>query len=206
MARCWRMGISSSRNGSPKSMAPTANSTIINIAGCCGSRAKKSSPCGNITIKGIELDATVLVNSNLNFSFTGAYTKSKVDRLSNPTLTGAALTLEQITLPSPKFSGTVAGSWTLPVRPMDGALSVRADFYHTSEFAAQYGVKLPGYDVTNARLDWEDIRGTGLDLSVFVRNLFDKEYYTAAVVMIPGYATNTKYAGEPRTWGISAER
>src|SRR3546814_5024196 len=73
---------------------------------------------------------------------------------------------------------------------MDGALSVRADFYHTSEFAAQYGVKLPGYDVTNARLDWEDIRGTGLDLSVFVRNLFDKEYYTAAVVMIPGYATN----------------
>src|SRR3546814_5155449 len=28
------------------------------------------------TIKGIELDATVLVNSNLNFSFTGAYTKS----------------------------------------------------------------------------------------------------------------------------------
>src|SRR3546814_3940940 len=29
-------------------------------------------------------------------------------------------------------------------------------------------------------------------------------YYTAAVVMIPGYATNTKYAGEPRTWGISA--
>src|SRR3546814_12101425 len=87
---------------------------------------------------------------------------------------------------------------------MDGALSVRADFYHTSEFAAQYGVKLPGYDVTNARLDWEDIRGTGLDLSVFVRNLFDKEYYPAAVVMIPGYATNTKYAGEPRTWGISA--
>src|SRR3546814_667037 len=140
------------------------------------------------TIKGIELDATVLVNSNLNFSFTGAYTKSKVDRLSNPTLTGAALTLEQITLPSPKFSGTVAGSWTLPVRPMDGALSVRADFYHTSEFAAQYGVKLPGYDVTNARLDWEDIRGTGLDLSVFVRNLFDKEYYTADVVMKIGIA------------------
>src|SRR3546814_9932130 len=29
------------------------------------------------TIKCIELDATVLVNSNLNFSFTGAYTKSK---------------------------------------------------------------------------------------------------------------------------------
>src|SRR3546814_2477241 len=80
---------------------------------------------------------TTLVRSNLNFSFTGAYTKSKVDRLSNPTLTGAALTLEQITLPSPKFSGTVAGSWTLPVRPMDGALSVRADFYHTSELAAQ---------------------------------------------------------------------
>src|SRR3546814_16381768 len=50
------------------------------------------------TIKGIELDATVLVNSNLNFSFTGAYTKSKVDRLSNPKLTGAALPLEQITL------------------------------------------------------------------------------------------------------------
>src|SRR3546814_2518332 len=50
---------------------------------------------------------TTLVRSNLNFSFTGAYTKSKVDRLSNPTLTGAALTLEQITLPSPKFSGTV---------------------------------------------------------------------------------------------------
>src|SRR3546814_11513413 len=34
------------------------------------------------TIKGIELDATVLVNSNLNFSFTGAYTNSKVDSLS----------------------------------------------------------------------------------------------------------------------------
>src|SRR3546814_19252713 len=85
------------------------------------------------TIKCIELDATVLVNSNLNFSFTGAYTKSKVDRLSNTTLTGAALTLEQITLPTPKFSGTVAGRWTLPVRPTDGAVPVRAVFFHTSE-------------------------------------------------------------------------
>src|SRR3546814_7849438 len=95
--------------------------------------------------------------------FRSGYTQSEVGPPSKPTPNGAALTVEQITLPLPKFSGTVAGSWTLPVRPMDGALSVRADFYHTSEFAAQYGVKLPGYDVTNARLDWEDIRGTGLD-------------------------------------------
>jgi len=111
----------------------------------------------------------------------------------------------QINKYSPSFSGTASVSWTLPIRPADGDVVVNADLFMTDDFGGQNGEKLPGYQLANARLDWRGIGGTGLDLGIYVKNLFNEKYVSASSVLLPSFPTSSVYAGDPRTWGVTAK-
>src|SRR3546814_2062907 len=63
------------------------------------------------------------------------------------------LSKNDVTLPTPKFSGTAAVRAILPIHPLDGELAFNADLYHTSAYDAQFGNSLPGYNVVNSRLE-----------------------------------------------------
>src|SRR5690606_2124867 len=107
-----------------------------------------------------------------------------------------------VSLPTPKYSGTLAVRWELPYRPLDSNLVFNADYYFTDDWDAQLGIALPGYQVANSRLDLQNIANTGLDLGMWVRNAFDKEYRSAPNTLDPNFPTNSLYYGEPRTWGV----
>lgn len=160
----------------------------------------------DLTIKGVELDLTVIPVSSLTLSFSGAYTDQNVDKLTSPPTTGniPALTKDTITLPSPKFSGTFAFSWVLPVQPLDGDLVFNGDYYHTDKFSGQNGENIPGYELANFRLSWNGVAKTKLDLAAFVKNAFDEEYFSSPIVLFPTFPMSVGIPGDPRTWGVEA--
>src|SRR3546814_15260765 len=90
-----------------------------------------------MTIKGIEADLVIAPSRSFSLSLGGAYTDQYIDRLSVPAIGANSLTKEKVTLPTPKFTGTIAARWVLPVEPLDGQLVFNTDYYQRSELAVQ---------------------------------------------------------------------
>ena len=112
---------------------------------------------------------------------------------------------ENINKFSPSFSGTFALSWTLPIHPADGDVTFDSDLFMTDDFGGQNGEKLPGYSLVNAQLSWKGIARSGLDLSVFLKNAFNEQYYSGASVLLKSFPISSAYLGEQRTWGVRAK-
>jgi iron complex outermembrane receptor protein len=177
--------------------SPTNGSVAANIA--------------DLEIWGIEVETSVSPVTDFTVSLNGAYTQQRVKKLGQvsfgpgvpPELQPVA-SIAQINLPTPSFAGTVSASWTLPFRPADGSLVLNGDLYMTDDFGGQNGEKLPGYSVTNVRLAWSGIAGTGLDMAAYVRNVFGDKYFVSPSVLLRNFPTSSVYVGEPRTWGLTA--
>jgi iron complex outermembrane receptor protein len=152
-------------------------------------------------ITGVELSTMVRPIPSLTFSLNGAYTNTEVSRVFSPTPL-VPITKSDITLPSPRFTGTVAMRWELPYHPLDGNLVFNADVFATSRFGAQGGIDFPGYHVADARLGWLGIAKSNFDVSLFVKNMFDKVYLISPVVLLPSFPVSTGVIGMPRTYGV----
>jgi iron complex outermembrane receptor protein len=157
------------------------------------------------TIKGLEFDATLVPVDGLTLSLTGAYTDSRVDKVNIPPIGGLSLTKNDITLPTPRFAGTLGLNWVLPVHPLNGDLVFNADYFHTEKFGAQVGRFLPAYEVVNTRIAWNGIAGTRFDTAVYARNMFGEKYFLSPSNMLLSFPTNSVYAGERRTWGLEVQ-
>ena len=165
----------------------------------------------DLHIYGVEIDASFSPSRNFTFGFNAAITKTDVDKLLPVNAGGELGPLvgnfgeEQINKLTPSFSGSVNASWTLPIRPADGDLILSGDVYMTDDYGGQQGLQLEGYTVSNARIDWQGIGGTNLDLGVYVKNLFDEQYISGVSVILPNAPYNSLYLGAPRTWGVEAK-
>src|SRR3546814_2850888 len=95
-----------------------------------------------MTIKGIEADLVIAPSRSFSLSLGGAYTDQNIDRLSVPAIGANSLTKEKVTLPTPKFTGTIAARWVLPVEPLDGQLVFNTDYYHSSERSEEHTSEL----------------------------------------------------------------
>ncbi len=100
-----------------------------------------------------------------------------------------------------KTTLTAGVRFTLPVPASLGRTVLSFDFYHTSRVQVS-DVFLPGYDLVNARLDFNDIGGSGFDASLFTRNLFDKQYLTSGNVSSAVLGATSAFYGTPRTFGL----
>ncbi|MEH6758561.1 MAG: TonB-dependent receptor [Parasphingorhabdus sp.] len=163
----------------------------------------------DLSIYGLEVDFSVSPTRNFTFGFNAALTKTKVDKLlpiDTTLLPGfGSFTEASVNKLTPTFSGTVSASWTLPVRPADGDLVLNSDLYMTDDYGGQQGFQLKGYKLANARLDWQGIAGSGLDLGVYVKNLFNEQYESGVSILLPNQPFNSLYIGAPRTWGVEAK-
>lgn len=158
------------------------------------------------SIYGVEFEASVSPAPSFTASFNGAFTKVKIDKVVLPAgiPTGITFSPENINKFTPSFSGTFAINWILPIHPADGDLVFDADLFSTADFGGQNGEKLPGYNLVNSQLTWRNVASSGLDLGVFVKNVFNEKYYASASVLLKSFPISSAYLGEPRIWGVKA--
>ncbi len=163
-------------------------------------------------IKGVELDVGLKPADFLEVGFNGAYTKARYSR--NKVSVFAASPFQQDFFygpyaDTPKWTGSAYAVLSLPIPEHVGALKLRADTYKQSSFffsnldnTINPGSKLPGYSLTNFRLDWTNVLGTGLGLGAWIKNAFNEEYYVGGLPLGTALGVNSANVGRPQMYGM----
>lgn len=112
---------------------------------------------------------------------------------------------------TPEWAGSVFAKITVPVGDKAGEVSLRGEVYAQSsqEFSNLAdtlvpNTTLPKYSLVNATLDWRDVMGAPIDLTLFVKNAFQKSYFTGGFGFVP-LGVSSAIPGEPRMYGLTAK-
>lgn len=110
----------------------------------------------------------------------------------------------------PRYSGSIFGEITQHLGGA-GKLLWHADvFAESRQYYGSLGALtpdsvIPGYLLINARLDWADPIGIeGATLSLFVKNMANRFYFTGGNASAQGNGLEYADMGEPRTYGFVA--
>ncbi|BFM09299.1 TonB-dependent receptor [Halioxenophilus aromaticivorans] len=167
---------------------PTRSSVAINAA--------------NLTIQGLEFELTLAPTDRLVVGLNGTYIDQTVDDINIPAIGTQQLTKNNVTLPTPKFSGTATVRYEAGQPIFGGNLAVSLDYFYTDSWDAQSGVSLPSYDLLNARLDLSELASENVRISLWCRNLLNEEYTSAPGTLGPSLPARTAFYGDPRTFGL----
>ncbi|MBG6082393.1 TonB-dependent receptor [Rubrivivax gelatinosus] len=170
---------------------------------------------GDVTSKGVEFDVKGQLTRALSLSFNGAYTRATFDNGSGPT-------------PFEVYNGGYGrGSQSIAGNEVNGAPKWTAnlgaqyrhfvadgvEFYANGHYAwrsSTYGdlnnsvySRIPSYALVNLAAGWRlaAADGGGWDLSLWVRNAFDKHHYLGLTSV--GNNAYFASAGQPRTLGAT---
>jgi iron complex outermembrane receptor protein len=164
-----------------------------------------------VTVKGIEFDASAQLGSRFTLRASGAYADGRY--ASYPAgpcsieLTGSSTAQCNLTgkgLPDlPKWSGSLGGQYTLPIRP--GEVYVRVDasaktriFGDATDSA--YTV-IPGYALVNASLGFRSTKDW--EVAMFARNLFNRDYLQNVTVQAGNSGLIVGTPSDPRMFGVT---
>lgn len=168
-----------------------------------------------VRVKGIELDASFLLNKHFSFNAAATYSDGKYVKFTNAPLpleeTGAAVSFKDVSgtdLPGvSKWAGSFGGEYTKNAKFFGsiGKFFIALDSFARSEFssspsASKYLV-VPGYAIFNGRLGFRV--ADGLSAFIWGRNLFNKDYYEQ---LLPAGGNSGHYAavlGDQRTYGVT---
>lgn len=163
-----------------------------------------------VTVKGVEFDASARIGSHFVLRAAGSYADGRY--ASYPAgpcpieLTGSSTAQCDLTgkgLPGlPKWSGSIGGEYTIPVRATE--VFIRADaFARTSVFGdatdSAYTV-IPGYALVNASIGF---RAKNWEVAVFVRNLFNRDYLQNVTVQAGNSGLIVGTSSDPRMFGAT---
>jgi iron complex outermembrane receptor protein len=79
--------------------------------------------------------------------------------------------------------------------------TAHADLYKTSEVAFTDSF-LEGYTLVNARLEYNNVFGSGAGIALYMNNVFDKVYEQNGAFDGPGSGFKTVILGPPRQYGV----
>lgn len=182
------------------------------------------------TIWGLEAEWSIQPHKQLQlnggYSLTRARYKQFNDSYNTGTPTAPVLTVVDISDArfgfTPEHQVNVSATWYPPVPTSIGDASVSLSYYYQSEIAVietatsncgpngRYGgcanadTNVDGYGLLNLRADLRDAAGVqGLDLSLFVTNLIDRQYYAFGTAQLGApFGLASQGVGAPRMWGV----
>ncbi|MBF4473437.1 TonB-dependent receptor [Flavobacterium sp. HJJ] len=168
-----------------------------------------------VSVQGVELDFSFILNKHFNFYGAGTYSDGKYVKFTNAPLpleeTGSSVSFKDVSgsnLPGvSKWAGSLSGEYTKSAKffANAGKFFIALDGYARSEFssspsASKYLV-VPGYAIFNGRIGFR--ASEGLSVHFWGRNLLDKDYYEQ---LLPAGGNSGQYAGvigDQRTYGIT---
>jgi iron complex outermembrane receptor protein len=168
--------------------------------------------------RGVEGDLTFAVSPNFSVTTSGTYTDAEYVKYENApqavenlNLPGTSAQIQDLSgerLPGiPKFAWSIGADGWLPLGVLgDRELEAygHADYSHRSSFNttatnSAWG-EVQGYGLANARIGLRTADGL-LDVSLWAKNLFDKDYFSNLSAANTGVVTGQ--LGEPRTYGLT---
>lgn len=177
-----------------------------------------------VRVQGVEIDGNISISKHFAFYASIAYTDGEYVKFTNAPLpleeTGATVDVEGVPkqlafkdisggeLPGiSKWASSVGGEFTTPVSFLQqaGRLFIAFDTYYRSDFSSSPSpskyLNIDGYALLNARAGFRV--SSGVSLSVWGRNLLNKDYYEQ---LLPAGGNAGHYAGvlgDPGTYGIT---
>ncbi len=178
---------------------------------------------GTSHIKGVEVDTTLDLFEGFRAELAYAYLDAQLVRVGPPTAcntasyvcsTATAQPLGVLTY-SPKNRVTITGTYTLPLDPSLGKLSIGATFTHTDQQRNSYAGApffaaglvpfdpslLPATNLLNLNVTWNDVAGKGIDLALFATNITKQKYWVANAGLLSSTGGDSIFPGEPRVFG-----
>ncbi len=196
----------------------------------CVTPGSASLNAGKSRIDGVELDTTVIPYEGVTLQL--GYTYLDTDILSaraptaEPEIAGEPLYLiipvvrkgDELEL-SPRNKATMTASYTLPLDESVGKITLSTTFTHTDSMLANYLDQYTGpnfsyssnfayldrikaTDLLDLNLNWQQVMGKPLDLSVFATNVTGYHYYTYTTGLMPSTGVETASVGEPTFYGV----
>jgi len=166
---------------------------------------------GTSRIWGVELEAGVNLFERLRLNGSYAYLNSKLKEVEDPVFPpgspydGFIPLVPGQKLPfTPKNKLSVTATYTLPVPEEVGDVSVGATYTFVGEqivTASQYA-KLPSYQLLNLNMNWREVAGRPVDLSVFATNVLGEKYTVTVNDMFNSRGFVSRLLGEPRMYGM----
>ena len=168
-----------------------------------------------VRVRGAELDASIIINSQFTINGAVTYTDGKYVKFTNAPLpleeTGSTISFKDVSgtnLPgASKWAGSLGGEYTKTAKFFGntGKFFIALDSYARSEFssspsASKYLI-VDGYALLNARFGFR--ASEGLSVYFWGRNILDKNYYEQ---LLPAGGNSGHYAGvlgDQRTYGIT---
>ncbi|PEQ11887.1 hypothetical protein B2G71_13945 [Novosphingobium sp. PC22D] len=187
---------------------------VANAGGSPGSAVENAAKA---RVFGIELNQMLRPTDWLTFDLSYAYIKPRYKSYIDPaTGTDLSDTPFQFT---PRHSGSVRGTIEAPLGNDAGTLRFVANAswqdeiwinsLHTIETIREHPpeivplLKQKAYWVVDLSAGWDNVMDTGIDLSAYVRNLFDEEYKVGGIQLYTGATGFIAAAyGRPRSAGV----
>ncbi len=167
-------------------------------------------------VNGVELENTLRLTDALEVDAAYSYLDSKFTKypgfLIRP-VDGAVLPLiDQKVVATPRNKFSLTGRYTIALPGKGDEVVAVANYnYQSRTYIADDGIydpypqKQKGYSLIDLRLDWNNVMGKPVDLSLFVRNLTDKLYKISSGAALSAFlGTATAVYGEPRMFGAQA--
>jgi len=185
---------------------------LISFLNAAGNTNASACACGKSRIYGAELDGGVDLFEGFRITGALAYLHTELLEFQQPALppgflqavpgNTVGLPLEQ----SPKWKGSLTAAYTLPIPKNLGEITTAATYTYTDSYYAKTSILglIPSYGLLNLNLNWHEIGGGPVDLSLFVTNVTDKKYFTFATDLydsVLGFASEVQ--GVPRMYGAS---
>jgi iron complex outermembrane receptor protein len=191
----------------------TVENFQANIVSSLETAAIRSYPSNvpKVRVRGVEADANLLLLDGFSARLGIAYADgANTDYPKGPcplevqTAATLACNLTGVALSGlSKWSGTLGFDYELPMG--DGAIRLHSDTsirsgYNSDASGSRY-TAIEGYSVTNASIGyhWD----TGLEVSVFARNVFDEDYITALMIQTGNSGLILGQPSDPRLMGVT---
>ena len=168
-----------------------------------------------VSVQGVELDASFILNKHFNFYGAATYSDGKYVKFINAPLpleeTGSSVSFKDVSgsnLPGvSKWAGSLGGEYTKKAKffANAGKFFIALDSYARSEFSSSPSAStylvVPGYAIFNGRLGFR--ASEGLSVHIWGRNLLNKNYYEQ---LLPAGGNTGQYAavlGDQITYGVT---
>jgi iron complex outermembrane recepter protein len=208
---CVPAAISASRPTNCNTVASQTNFTA-GTPGVSITHAAATTPIngGDLTIRGFELSATLSPFEGVTIGGGIAYVDYTVDKLTlDPNLLAVmragnlAAPTTIVLVQQPQWTYNADLDIRLPGKIMSSDVSFNANYKHSGSFVLGDSTVKP-YSVADARLTFGNIGDSRVDLSFYVRNLTDEDYYPGTAASSPSsLGADSFIHALPRTYGVS---